>query len=92
MATRTFQIALPPEQEHFIDEALASGRFLTPTEMIAEGLELLRQREAARQAAIAAFRREIAEGAAEADRGELIDGDVVFAELERHSELRRKGA
>ena len=90
MAHRTYNVALPPDQERFIDQAISSGRILTPAEMISQGLELLREKEAARQSAIAELRREVSEGAADADRGELIDGDEVFAELERLSVERRQ--
>jgi predicted transcriptional regulator len=42
--------------------------------MTGDALQLLEQREA--------FRRAVAQGLAQADRGELRDGEAVFAELE----------
>ena len=85
-------ITLSPDQERFVEERVASGRFLTANEMIREGLALLEERESERSIAIAALRREIQLGTEEADRGELVDGDDVFAEMERISRERRQSA
>jgi antitoxin ParD1/3/4 len=43
-------------------------------DLLDDALQLLEQREA--------FRRAVAQGLAQADRGELRDGEAVFAELE----------
>ena len=52
----------------------------------------MEEREVARQAAIAQFRREIQIGIEEADRGELVDSEEVIAEMEQLSETRRHPA
>ena len=90
MAAKTLNVPLSADHERFVEQSVTSGRYLTHAEVIAEGLDLLREREAARAAAIAELRREIQVGADEADRGELLDGEEVFAELERISAERRR--
>ena len=90
MELRTLQIALSPDQERFIEDRIASGRYLTPSEMIDEGLRLLKEREIIRQAAIVELKQEIQFGIDEADRGDLVDGEEVFLEIERLSAERRR--
>ena len=90
MESRTLQIALSPDQERFIEDWIASGRYLTPSEMIDEGLRLLKEREIIRQAAIVELKQEIQFGIDEADRGDLIDGEEVFLEIERLGAERRR--
>ena len=83
-------VTLSPDQERFVLDHVASGRYLTAREMVEEGLRLLEKEESQRAAAIESLRHEIQLGTDEADRGEIIDGDEVFAEMERVSQLRRQ--
>ena len=53
---------------------LRDGAYGSADELLDDALCLLEQREA--------FRRAVAHGLAQADRGELRDGEEVFAELE----------
>ncbi len=89
-------IDLKPEQQRVIDLAVESGAYQSPAEVIDQafaiireqlGLEdwMLEQREA-----VAAH---IAKGFAQAERGELIDGDTVLEVLrQRHAErLKSEG-
>jgi Arc/MetJ-type ribon-helix-helix transcriptional regulator len=89
-------IDLKPEQQRVIDLAVGSGAYQSPDEVIDQafaiireqlGLEdwMLEQREA-----VAAH---IAKGFAQAERGELIDGDTVLEVLrQRHAErLKSEG-
>ncbi|MGA2986861.1 MAG: type II toxin-antitoxin system ParD family antitoxin [Terriglobia bacterium] len=71
-------ITLQPEHERLIAEALRSGAYQRPEEVILRALELLHRRDAWR----AENRTKINEGYAAAQRGELIDSDQVRAQME----------
>jgi Arc/MetJ-type ribon-helix-helix transcriptional regulator len=71
-------ITLGPEQERLIAEALRSGAYQTPQEVVQRALELLHNRDAW----LAENRVKIEEGYAAARRGELIDPDQVRVQME----------
>jgi antitoxin ParD1/3/4 len=75
-------VSITPELEQFVSELLASGKFSSASEVICAGLKILQDRYIVYQARLAELKQEIAIGIAQADRGELIDGEEVFAELE----------
>jgi len=76
-------IQLKPEQEHRIAEALRSGAYQSPDDVIDRALEVLRERDewltANRQTVDAKIRR----GIEELNRGEGIFEDELDAHLER---------
>lgn len=67
-------IALDPELESFIQTQVRSGRYGSVEEAIRSGVRLLEQ-----QALAEALRASLEQ----ARRGEFIDADTVFVELER---------
>jgi len=69
---------LQPEHERLIAEALRSGEYQSPDEVIQRALELLHRRDAW----LAENRNKIEEGYASAQRGELIDPDRLRAQME----------
>ncbi|MFZ0961633.1 MAG: type II toxin-antitoxin system ParD family antitoxin [Terriglobia bacterium] len=75
-------IQLKPEQEHRIAEAVRSGAYQSPDDVIERALEVLHERDewlmANRQAVDAKIRR----GMAELDRGEGIPEDKLDAHLQ----------
>jgi len=71
-------ITLQPEHERLIAEALRSGPYQNPDEVIQQALELLR----AWDAWLAESRARIDEGYAAAQRGELIDAGQVRVQME----------
>jgi antitoxin ParD1/3/4 len=82
MASRvTLNVSLTPELEKFVETRVASGRYLSASEVVREGLRLLEQREVSRQAALDEVRRKISVGLEQAERGELFDGEEVFREV-----------
>ena len=90
MATRTtMNVSLPPELEAFVDSRVASGQYQSASEVVREALQLLQEREMTRQADLEEVRRKIAIGLEQAKRGELLDGEAVFRELERRSRAAR---
>jgi putative addiction module CopG family antidote len=74
-------IQLKPEQEHCISEAVRSGAYQSPDDVIERALEVLHERDewlmANRQAVDAKIRR----GIEELDRGEGIPEDKLDAHL-----------
>jgi antitoxin ParD1/3/4 len=82
MASRvTLNVSLTPELERFVEARVASGRYLTASEVVREGLRLLEEREVSRQTALDEVRRKISVGLEQAERGELFDGEEVFREV-----------
>ncbi len=76
------KVSLTPELEELIQEKINSGQYTSVSEIIAEGLRLLDERDKLKAARLAELKEKIREGIEAADRGELIDGEEVFAELE----------
>jgi antitoxin ParD1/3/4 len=82
MASRTtVNISITPELGAFLQSRVASGRYQTTSEVVREALRLLEREELGRSQAIASLKAKLDQGIAEAARGELLDGDAVFAEL-----------
>jgi antitoxin ParD1/3/4 len=79
-------ISLTPELEAFVNSRVASGRYQSASEVMREGLRLLEERELIREAALAEIKQKIAVGLEQARRGDLLDGEEVFEELERQSQ------
>ncbi|WP_164102576.1 ribbon-helix-helix domain-containing protein [Candidatus Laterigemmans baculatus] len=67
------EIHLPPDQRAIVEHLVASGRFRSADEALAEGVRLLASAEK--------LREEVEVGIQQADRGELVDHDTVFARL-----------
>ena len=92
MAIRTsMNVSLTPELAKFIETRVSSGRYHTSSEVVREGLRLLEDQERRREAAFAAMKTKFRRGAAEAEHGELIEGEKVFAEIRKLSAKRRQG-
>ena len=75
-------VSLTPELEQFVHDKVKSGRYLSASEVVREALRLLEERDRLYQAKLTELRQHLAIGIEQADRGELIDDDDVFAELE----------
>jgi antitoxin ParD1/3/4 len=76
--------------DKFIAEQLKSGLYQSQSEVVREGLRLLKEREEWKSLRLAELRREIAIGSEEADRGEFVDGQKTFAEIRRRSAARKR--
>ena len=66
-------VQIPQDQQAIIEGFVANGRFSSVQEAVSEGIRLLVSNEKLRQ--------EIHDGIDQADRGELLDHDTVFAQL-----------
>jgi len=83
-------VNLGPVFDDFVADLLKSGFYQSQSEILREGLRLLKEREDLKQMRLAALRQEIDVGVAEADRGELVDATGVFAEIRDKSASRRR--
>lgn len=82
-------ISLTPTLQRFVSSRVGSGRYQSASEVVREGLRLLEQQERMRKAAVADLRGKVAVGLRQARRGELLDGEKVFAALEERGERTR---
>ncbi len=76
----TKNISLPPELEAYIEAKVASGQYAHASEVVRDGIRLLMREEAEK---LEWLRAAIAEGVASADRGELLSGEAVLADVKR---------
>ncbi|NJL03041.1 MAG: type II toxin-antitoxin system ParD family antitoxin [Spirulinaceae cyanobacterium RM2_2_10] len=82
-------ITLKPKQAQQIERYLQSGRYASAEEAIAAALELLSECDRHYQAWLESTRAAVATGMAEAERGETIPSEVVFARLRQKVEAQR---
>lgn len=64
-----------------------SGRYQSTSEVIGEALRLLYERDTNQEARLAELKAKIQEGIDASERGEVVDGEEVFAELEEDLRL-----
>jgi len=76
--------------DRFIAELLEGGLYQTQSEVVREGLRLLKEREELKALRLAELRKEIAIGSEQADRGEFVDGEQAFVEIRRRSAERKR--
>ena len=75
--------------DNFIAELLNTGLYQFQSEVVREGLRLLKEREDLKNLRLVELRKEIAIGSEQADRGEFVDGEEAFAEIRRRSAGRK---
>jgi antitoxin ParD1/3/4 len=75
-------ITIQPEQEKFIQEQVARGRFKSANEVLAHTLILLEQKYQADEAWIEDVRQKVDEAKAEVERGEVLPLETVMAQLQ----------
>jgi antitoxin ParD1/3/4 len=80
---------LGPVLENFVTELLESGLYQSQSEIIREGLRLLKEREDLKRLRLDDLRREIALGSEQADRGEFVDGPATFRQIRGRRSARR---
>ena len=76
--------------DEFVASLLESGYYQTQSEVLREGLRLLKEREEIKLLRLAELRKEIALGSEQADRGEFVDGPGAFAKIRKRSAQRKK--
>jgi len=87
---KTMNVHLGSVFDQFVAELLKSGYYQTQSEVLREGLRLLKEREEIKQMRLAELRKEIAVGSEQADQGQFVDGPEAFAKLRRRSAQRKR--
>jgi antitoxin ParD1/3/4 len=91
MANRTtVNVSLTPELNAFLQNRVKSGRYQTTSEVVREALRLLERHETDREQTLRELKTKLRRGAAQAERGELLDGEKVFQELRELIQERRR--
>lgn len=86
-------VNLGPTFDKFVGTLLSSGLYQSQSEIIREGLRLLKEQGDAKQARLQQFKRELAVGIEQADQGRFVNGEKVFQRLrKRGSERKRQAA
>ena len=76
--------------DNFIAELLQTGHYQSQSEVVREGLRLLKEREELKKLRLAELRKEISIGSEQADRGDFVDGEEAFAEIRRRGAGRKR--
>jgi antitoxin ParD1/3/4 len=85
-------ISLTPELDEYVAAKVNSGLYQSASEVVREALRLLQEHDAIRTARLQEVRKQIAVGLEQARRGDLLDGEEVFEELdERDAPQDRTG-
>src|ERR1700730_13259851 len=74
----------------FIAELLKTGLYQSQSEVVREGLRLLKEREELKSMRLAELRKEIAIGIKKADRGQFVDRPEAFAKIRQRSAQRKR--
>jgi antitoxin ParD1/3/4 len=71
----SLNVSLTPELEKVVKEKVKSGRYLSSSEVVREGLRLLEQRDRLREEKLHVLRRDVELGIEQADRGDVAPFD-----------------
>lgn len=74
-------VSVGKDFEEFVKGKVASGDYASVSEVVRDGLRLLKEKEQLMEARLQSLRGEIQKGIDQADNGELLDGDEVMNEL-----------
>ena len=78
-------VSLTTQLEELVQQKVSSGRYNSASEVIREALRLLEERDELKELKLQALKKDIALGLDQADRGEIVDADQVFAELRKRN-------
>lgn len=82
------EVTLHPKLEKFIEAKIASGKYQSLEEVINAGLELLMEQDHYSER-LEKLRQEIKVGVEASERGEVIEGEVVFERIQKKLEQHR---
>ncbi|MFB2879048.1 type II toxin-antitoxin system ParD family antitoxin [Floridanema aerugineum] len=82
-------ISLSSEIEKFIASQVESGKYSSAQEVIVAGIRLLEERERIYKGRFEELKKEIMLGVEASERGEVVDGETVFSQLQQKLQQRR---
>ncbi len=85
-------VSLTTELEELVDKKVSSGRYKSASEVVREALRLLEERDELQAAHFEAVRSQIAEGIAQADDGQLVDGEEAVARVRSRIDAKKKAS
>jgi antitoxin ParD1/3/4 len=85
-------VNLGPVFDRFIADLLQTGHYQSQSEVVREGLRLLKEREDEKQMRLAGIRLAVAAGMEQADRGEFVAGPAAFAKIRQRNAPRKRAA
>jgi antitoxin ParD1/3/4 len=85
-------VSLTPELEQLVRQKVESGRYLSASEVVREGLRLLEDRDRLYQARLCELQTAVNIGIEQSNRGEVLDGEVVIQELLDEIQLARQAS
>lgn len=80
----TLNVSLTPEFADFIEEAVASGSYVSASEVVRDALRMMRQDQESEAAKLALLRKAVDAGLAQSVRGEFSErsvGDIFSAAI-----------
>lgn len=87
-----FALTLAPDQAAFVADCVGSGRWRSADDVMRAALDLLERQEATRRTEVARARDLIADGAADLDRGDVVDAERFFAEWDTELDALEQAA
>ncbi len=82
-------VSLTKEFESYVNDKVESGLYQTASEVIRDGLRLMKERDELHQTKLAELRREIALGAEQAERGQVrVFDEELVATIKREGRQR----
>jgi antitoxin ParD1/3/4 len=75
------EISLTPKLEQFVKRQVNSGHYASEADVVLAAVQFLEEREMVYQGKFDELRREVMIGYEAAERGEVLDGEVVFENL-----------
>lgn len=85
-------VNLGPVFDKFVGKLLTSGLYQSQSEILREGLRLLKEREDVRNIRLQELRKDLAIGIEQADHGNFVDGEKAFRKIRKKSEDRKRQA
>ncbi len=85
-------VNLGPVFDKFVGKLLTSGLYQSQSEILREGLRLLKEREDVKNLRLQEFRKDLAIGIEQADHGNFVDGEKAFQKIRKKSEDRKRQA
>ncbi len=76
-------VSLTPELEQFIQSQIESGKYASTDEVILAALRAFEERERIYKGRFEELRQEIMVGVEASERGEVVDGEIVFSQLQQ---------